>query len=99
MYVIASGDASERRRGHISVRHEDRNGHAFENMARHAAQNKFAQTRVAIGTRDDHDSTQIGRFVEQQIADRHVARYGPDRLRIAAMSGNLIGNIEPVDVV
>ena len=80
MYVIASGDASERRRGLISVRHEDRNGHAFENMARHAAQNKFAQTRVATSTYDDHVSTQIGHFGEQQSP----TDTSPDTVRTAS---------------
>ena len=99
MYAIAPGDASEYHRRLMSMRHKDKNGYAFKNIARRDAQNTFAQTRVAIGTPDDHVSAQIGDFGEQKIADQHLARYGLDRLRIAAMPGNLIGNIEPSDVV
>jgi len=99
MYAFAYGEALQRRYGYMSVRQQHRNGHAFENILRRTAQKRFAQAQMAIGAHNDHVGIQISRFREQQIADRHVARYRPDGLRPAAVPGNLIEKFETGNLV
>ena len=99
MYAIAPGDAWKHYPRLPWVRHKDKNGHAFKNIARRDAHNEFAHTRAAIGTHDNHVNVQTGNFGEQKIVYQHLAQYRSDRLHIVAMQGNLIGNIKPRDVV
>ena len=85
-----SNSAANRRSAiRSSMRHQDRQRHAFEDRARHPAEHQLADPRMAVSAHHEQIGTQISGARQEHVGDLDTAGNGRFDMRIDAVASQI----------